>query len=131
MESMGIRYRPQTCVGTVVEDGIQKLLEDRPYGTGSYWKSILKSSRAKNPCTLTVLGNTTRVHSYLMKLSRGLNSAMSRKYNGYMTKDISENTAPDHEDCVASMEECMNIRDTYEPRNGRNDVEGVYFDESY
>ena len=129
MEGMGIRYRPQTSVGTVVEDSIQTLIGSRSYGAGSYWKSILGPFPQKNPCTLTVLGNTTRVYRHLSSLSIDFSSSMSRKYNGYMSKDVSGNIAPEHEDCVDSMEQCMNLRDVYEPPMGGDDAEGVYFED--
>jgi hypothetical protein len=46
-----------------------------------------------------------------------------------MAKDVLGNIAPEHEDCVDSMEQCMNLRDIYEPPIGGDDVEGVYFED--
>jgi len=141
MEGMGVRYRPETSVGTVVQQGIADLIGSRSYGAGSYWKTILRGSSnsgvgstkddSDNVPILAVLGNTTRVHSHLNETGASLKDALSRKYTGYMTRDIMAGIVPEREDCTDALEHCMDLRDIYEPPMGGGvDEEGVYFDDN-
>jgi len=138
MEGMGIRYRPETCVGTVVNQSLTDLIGSRPYGAGSYWKTVLRGHHGRGVSTtpsavpiLTVLGNTTRVHSHLHSRARGMKDSLSSKYSGYRRKDCTAGIIPESEDCTEAMEVCDSLRDLYEPLMGGADEETeVYFEDN-
>jgi len=138
MEGMGIRYRPETCVGTVVNQSLNDLIGSRAYGAGSYWKTVLRNGRGVSTTTpavpiLTVLGNTTRSHSHLHSRARGMKDSLSAKYSGYRRKDCTAGIIPELEDCTEAMEVCDSLRDLYEPLMGGagdEEMEGAYFEDN-
>ena len=131
MEGMAIRYRPQCSVATVVGQSFSALTGSRAQAAGSYWSNIL-GPQAATAQTLTMLGNTTRVHSHLQTTAGGLKSALSRKYAGYLSRDGMSGLAPEGEDCQDAMEACLTLRDVYEPPSMGcdNEDEGLYFEDN-
>jgi len=130
MEGMGIRYRPQSSVGTTVRQSLNDLTGSQSYAAGSYWKSIFNGNSESIPI-LSVLGNTTRVHSHLNTTAKNISQALSRKYQGYLTRDSMIGIVPEKEDCTDAMEQCLDLRDTYEPSMLFDDEhEGVFFEDN-
>ncbi len=131
MEGMAISYRPQSSVATVVGQSFDALTGHRSHSAGSYWSSIL-GPEAHVAQTVTMLGNTTRVHHHLQTTAIGLKNALSRKYAGYLTRDGMSGLAPEGEDCEDAMEACLTLRDVYEPASMMfdSDEEGIYFDDN-
>ena len=66
MESMGIRYKPATCLGTVADQSVKILTATRGYGAGFYWYSIFGSS----------IGNI-RSYFYLRSTAKGITNSLS------------------------------------------------------
>merc|ERR550539_227400 len=126
MEGMGIRYRPQSSVSTVVRQSVNRLTGSQSYAAGTYWKSIFGKD-INNTQVLSVVGNTTRIHSHLNTTAKSMNEALSRKYQGYLSRDCMAGLVPEREDCTDAVEHCMNLRDTYEPPMMFDDDEGSYF----
>jgi hypothetical protein len=129
MEGMGIRYRPQTSISTVVAQPLDVLTGYGVDPSGLYWRSIFGPS-IKTTQELTILSNSTRVHSHLNHISDSFKSALSRKYSGYLQRDVVSGLAPDSEDCTDALETCMAYRDVYEPRMNFSDDEGGYFSDN-
>jgi len=132
MEGVGIRYRPQRSIATVVGQSLDSLTGSgsRAYAAGSYWKTVL-GPKANTTQVLSVLGNTTRIHSYLKSTASGLSSALSRKYSGYLSRDGMSGLAPEKEDCSDAVESCLSLRDIYESSMGFDeDDEGMYFSDN-
>ena len=145
MEGMGLRYRPEVSVGTVVRQSIRGLTGNAGYAAGAYWKSILGSpgtttdgqpsdidSYISAPI-LSVLGNSTRVYPHLSNTSTNFAAALSRRYAGYMSRDSMAGLAPEGEDAEEAVEAIYEMRDAYEPPLGSgllDDDEGDYFSEN-
>lgn len=129
MEGMAIRYRPQCSMASVVGQSVHALTGSRAGSAGLYWNSII--GKTETAQTLTVLGNSTRIHSHLRTTATGLTSALSRKYAGYLSRDGMSGLAPEGEDCTDAMEACLSLRDVYEPSSMRfdSDEEGDYFED--
>ena len=145
MEGMGIRYRPEVSVGTVVRQSIRGLTGNAGYAAGAYWKSILGSTGSNhegqpsdvdayvNTPILSVLGNSTRIYPHLNATSTNFAAALSRRYAGYMSRDAMAGLAPEAEDTAEAVEACYEMRDAYEPPLGSgllDDDEGDYFSEN-
>ena len=129
MEGMGIRYRPQTSFATVTAQPLGALTGYGDYPSGMYWRSIFGAS-LKTVQELTVFGNSTRVHTHLSHISDSFRTALSRKYSGYLHRDVISGLAPESEDCTDALETCMAYRDVYEPRTNFSDDEGAYFSDN-
>ncbi len=131
MEGMGIRYRPQSSVGTVVRQSIYDLTSSKSYAAGTYWKSIF-NNQIQNVPVLTVLGNSTRSYSHLKTTANNISQSLSRKYQGYLSRDSTAGIVPEREDCTDALEHIMDLRDTYEPPMmfDDEDHEGTYFDDN-
>lgn len=132
MEGMGIQYRPQSSVSTIVNQSLSDLTSSHSYAAGTYWSSIFKccGSDIKNIPVLTVLGNSTRVHSHLNSSAKNMSQALSRKYQGYLSRDCMGGMVPEREDCTDALEKCLSLRDTYEPPMMFDEDEGSYFDDN-
>ena len=146
MEGMGLRYRPEVCVGTVVRQSIRGLTGNAGYAAGAYWKSILGSSGTTtengqssdidsyvSAPILSVLGNSTRIYPHLSSTSSNFAAALSRRYAGYMSRDSMAGLAPEGEDAEEAVEAIYEMRDAYEPPLGSgllDDDEGDYFSEN-
>jgi len=129
MEGMGITYRPQSSVSTTVGQSLENLTGLYPYAAGTYWKSIFGCGIDNVP-VLSVIGNSTRIHSHLNTTSKNMTLSLSRKYQGYLSRDSVMGMVPEREDCTDALEGCMSLRDTYEPPMMFDDEEGEYFDDN-
>mmetsp|Transcript_20045 Transcript_20045/g.25306 ORF Transcript_20045/g.25306 Transcript_20045/m.25306 type:complete len:131 (+) Transcript_20045:1-393(+) len=128
---MGIRYRPQSSVGTVLRQSIYDLTSSKSYAAGIYWKSIF-NGQIQNVPVLTVLGNSTRSYSHLKTTACNTSQSLSRKYQGYLSRDSMGGIVPEREDCTDALEHIMDLRDTYEPPMMFDDEghEGTYFEDN-
>ena len=104
MENMGIRYKPTTCLGTVVDQSVKTLSATRGYGAGSYWNSIFGSSIGKSVPSITVLGNSTRSYFYLRSTAKGITNSLSQKYSGNILRNVQAGIIPEKYDCIECME---------------------------
>ena len=104
MESMGIRYKPTTCLGTVVDQSVKTLSATRGYGAGSYWNSIFGSSIGKSVPSITVLGKSTRSYFYLRSIAKGITNSLSQKYSGKIVRNVQAGIIPEKYDCIECME---------------------------
>ena len=129
MEGMGIRLRPQSSVSTIVGQSLSDLTNSKSYAAGSYWKSIFSNGIQDVP-VLTIVGNSTRLHSHLNSTSKNMSQALSRRYQGYLSRDSMAGIVPEQEDCTDALEHCLNLRDTYEPPMMFDDEEGSYFEDN-
>ena len=125
MEGMGIKCRPEVCLGTVVNQSLQKLTENT--WVGSYWNNLMSSGDV-----VTTLSNSTKSYFQIHQTSTNLKDALSKKYRGYMSRDIMANIVPEYDDCTEALEHLQTLSDIYEPPNGTgfgSDHEGSYFDD--
>ena len=129
MEGMGIRLRPQSSVSTVVGQSLSDLTSSKSYAAGSYWKSIFNNGIQDVPI-LTITANSTRSHSHLNSTSKNMSQALSRRYQGYLSRDSMAGIVPEEEDCTDALEYCLNLRDTYEPPMMFDEEEGTYFEDN-
>jgi hypothetical protein len=126
MEGMGIRFRPESCLGVVVNQSFSELISGG-YAAGAYWKA--------NPhqAIVAVLSNSTRTYDYVKKVANDMKDNLTLlKYKGYHNRDVVNGILPDREDCFEAMEYCLGLRDTYHPPEGSglgDDEEGSYFDD--
>jgi len=128
MQGMGIRYRPESSIATVVNQNLSTLTGDG-YAAGSYWHSVWGSSAP----ALSVLGNSTRAYSHLHQISADIKQAMLPRYRGYYNRDVMNGILPEAEDCQEALAFSLDVRDLYQPPEGSGLVqneEGIYFDES-
>ena len=118
MEGMGIRYRPETAFGLVANQSLTRLTTaGHRHGAGSYWQ-FLFGSEAEVP-VLSVLGNTTRMYLHLQNVSNGFKTTLkSSKTKGYYQREVLSGTLPEMDDCDEALEQCLELRDVYEPPNG-------------
>jgi hypothetical protein len=128
MQGMGIRYRPESSMATVVNQSLSALTGNG-YAAGSYWQSVWGSSTP----VLSVLGNSTRVYPHLHQISDDMKQAMLPRFRGYYNRDVTNGLLPEAEDCQEALAYCLDVRDLYRPPQGSGlavDEEGTYFDES-
>jgi hypothetical protein len=118
VQGMGVRYRPERSMCTVLNQTITSLTH-RGYGAGSYWKSLMPNQKP----VVSVLGNSTRVYPYLNETASNMKLVMGHRYRGYYNRDVSNGVVPEAEDCHEALENCFNIRDTYQPPDGSGLVE--------
>ena len=126
MESMGVRYRPEVSMGTVTVTSIRTLISGG-YGAGSYWKSLVPPETP----VLAVLSNSSRSYSYLHHVACEMKRGLSRKFHGYVGRDVMQKILPEAEDCQEALEYSFDLRDIYHPPDGSGlgeDEEGNYFD---
>jgi len=154
MESMGVRYRPEVSLGSVVRDSVSDLTE-----VGSYWRTIFADRRlstvaaeregnvstqttqqppqklsprdiASHTSVLSVLGNSTRSYPRINSISTGfIDSLHSRSNRGYLSRDVMSGIMPEQDDCEEALEYCQELVDVYEPPLGSGLVDGE--DENY
>ena len=128
IEGMGIRYRPERSIATVLNQSLGQLTfghEGRNYGAGIYWKHILP--REDTP-VVAVLGNSTRAYTPLNEIATDMKVAMKApRYRGFYNRDVINGVLPELEDCEEALEACWNKRDVYEPPLGS----GLGPDEDY
>lgn len=142
VEGMGIRYRPERSMCTVVNQSFAQLTQGG-YGAGMYWETILappkldgdsKTDSVASPPVLAVLGNTTRIYPQLHEVADNLKKAMGRssRFRGLYNRDVMNGVLPEEGDCEEAMASCLDIRDIYQPPDGSglvDDNESSFFDD--
>jgi hypothetical protein len=140
MESMGIRYRPEQTLCTVLDQSYEDLL----HTNGSYWKYIFRGCGIASKASLqpygnlSVLGNTTRIYPYLVQTASNAQQIISPRNKKSMDRsiynhDVTMGIVPEMDDYNEAVTTCLDIRDSYEPPHGSGlivDEEGEYFDMS-
>lgn len=118
MEGMGIRYRPETAFGLVTNQNLAQLTTTgHRYGAGSYWQYLLGSGTGMP--VVSVLGNSTRMYPHLHTIAGELkNTLKSSKTKGFYQREVTNGTLPEVDDCDEALEQCLDLRDVYEPPNG-------------
>lgn len=118
IQGMGITHRPERSVATIGSQTVGRLTFGNftSGGAGAYWKSILQSN-LEQP-TMAVLGNSTRVFSYLDQVASDMKLVLTPRFRGYIQRDNMNGVLPEAEDCHAALEECFNLRDAYHPPDG-------------
>jgi hypothetical protein len=145
MEGMGIRYRPEQAVGSVVaRQSLNDVFKDSAVGT--YWKAMLKNKNAaagalptstdeaSDPPVLSVLGNSTRSHSFLSNLAAqmrevaapggrgpGGSTSFTSVRHGWFLRDVALGLLPEEDDCLEALSHCLDVRDRYRPPNRAHD----------
>lgn len=118
VQGMGIRYRPERSMCTVLDQTISALTQNG-YGAGAYWKSLILNQEPM----VSVLGNSTRTYPYLNQTASDMKLVMGHRYRGYYNRDVMNGVLPEAEDCHEALESCYNIRDIYQPPDGSGLVE--------
>jgi hypothetical protein len=118
VQGMGIRYRPERSMCTVLDQTIGNLTRSG-YGAGAYWRSLV----GKDVPVVSVLGNTTRVYPLLDQKSSKMKMVLGHRYRGYYNRDVMNGVLPEAEDCQEALENCFNVRDAYLPPEGSGLVE--------
>ena len=113
---MGIRYRPERSVCTVLNQTVGRLTRSGG-GAGSYWGKVLGSSDSTKPLVAAV-GNTTRVYPLLDKVSSDFRSVLGPRYRGYYQRDLVSGALPEIDDCEEALAKCFDVRDAYHPPDG-------------
>jgi hypothetical protein len=129
VEGMGIRYRPERSMCTVLNQSLPELTSGG-YGAGAYWESILTSSTTQKATpVLAVLGNTTRVYPYLDQVTTDMKQVLAQRFRGYYNRDVLNGILPEVEDCQQVLADCLDVRDVYQPPESSGlvaDTEGDY-----
>jgi hypothetical protein len=118
---MGIRYRPERSMATILDQTLGRLTFAQDgggslYGAGIYWKHLLPS--VDTP-VVAVLGNTTRAFGLLNRIATDVKSTIrSSKFHGYVTRDVMNGVLPELDDCEEALEGCWDKRDLYHPPEG-------------
>ena len=121
IEGMGIRYRPERSIATVLNQSLGEMTFGSEgggsnYGAGIYWKHIMP--QVDTP-VLSVLGNSTRAYTPLNEIATDMKVAMkTTRYRGFYNRDVVNSVLPELEDCEEALEACWNKRDVYEPPSG-------------
>lgn len=112
MQGMGIRFRPEQSVATVLDQSLASVTEDG-YGAGSYWRRL-----GKNQSVLSVVGNTTRFYPRAHTMACHLKTALSSHSRGFYNRDVSSGLLPEIEDCQETLSSLWDLRDLYQPPDG-------------
>eukprot|EP00536_Pseudo-nitzschia_multiseries_P007012 jgi/Psemu1/16628/gm1.16628_g len=121
VQGMGIQYRPERSMATVLNQSLKQLTfgaegGGSTYAAGIYWKHVLP--KAEVP-VVAVLGNTTRAFASLDKTASDMKAVMrTPRFRGYYNRDVSNGVLPEMEDCDEALEACFNKRDVYRPPSG-------------
>mmetsp|Transcript_26989 Transcript_26989/g.64431 ORF Transcript_26989/g.64431 Transcript_26989/m.64431 type:complete len:818 (+) Transcript_26989:144-2597(+) len=118
IQGMGIRYRPQRSMVTLVDQSIGSLTFDGDgsgYGAGVYWKNLLSSGDCP---VVSVVGNTTRSYVSLRATATNMRTSMGPRSRGYMNRDIMNGILPEKEDCEEALSRVWTLCDTYAPPSG-------------
>lgn len=114
VQGMGIQYRPERSMSTVLGQTLGQLTQQGGYGAGAYWKSLV----ALEQPGVAVLGNSTRAYSNLDKTAKDMEFVLSSRYRGYYQRDVMNGLLPEAEDCNEALEGCWDLRDVYSPPDG-------------
>lgn len=109
VEGMGIRYRPERSMCTVLNQSLSHLTRGG-YGAGAYWESLHHEAPV-----LAVLGNTTRAYPYLNQVATDMKLIFGLRHRGYINRDVLSGVLPETEDCEEALAGCFDIRDSYHP----------------
>ena len=112
MQGMGIRYRPEQAVSTILNQSIATVT-NTGYGAGSYWKSVWGDRPV-----LSVVGNTTRIYPTLHNAATNLKTALSPRSRGFYNRDVANGILPEMEDCQECLSSLWDLRDLYHPPEG-------------
>mmetsp|Transcript_26983 Transcript_26983/g.64414 ORF Transcript_26983/g.64414 Transcript_26983/m.64414 type:complete len:816 (+) Transcript_26983:132-2579(+) len=118
IQSMGIRYRPERSMATLLDQSIGSLTFDGDgsgYGAGVYWKNLLSSVDCP---VVSVVGNTTRSYVSLRATATNMKTSMGPRNRGYMNRDIMNGILPEKEDCEEALSRVWDLCDTYAPPSG-------------
>ncbi len=120
IEGMGIQYRPERSIATVLNQSLGHMTfgieGGGNYGAGVYWKHIIP--QVDTP-VLAVLGNSTRAYTALNEIATDMKDGMKYGCNrGFYNRDVSNGVLPELEDCEEALEACWNKRDVYMPPSG-------------
>jgi hypothetical protein len=114
IQGMGIRYRPERSMCTVLDQTVGQLTRSGAGGAGAYWSRVIG---AEAP-VVAVVGNTTRIHPHLERISAELKTVLGPRYRGYYQRDLVSGILPELEDCEEAVAHCLDIRDAYQPPDG-------------
>ena len=136
-EGMGVSYRPERSICTVLNQSCSKLVQGG-YGAGTYWETILGSSASQSepPSVVSALGNTTRIYPHLQQVTSDLKLSLGRssRLRGFYNRDVMNGMLPEEEDCEEALAKCYDIRDVYHPPDGSGlfgDNESNFYDDAY
>ena len=120
IEGMGIQYRPERSIATVLNQSLGHMTFGSEgggnYGAGVYWKHIMP--QVDTP-VLAVLGNSTRAYTALNEIATDMKDGMKNGCNrGFYNRDVSNGVLPELEDSEEAIEACWNKRDVYMPPSG-------------
>jgi hypothetical protein len=112
MEGIGIRFRPEQSLATIVHQSLYRLTDDG-YSAGSYWKSLYNLKPQTD--VLAVLGNSTRSFPYLRANCTEMKTVFSPSYKGLYNRDVATGLLPELEDAEHALSTVYHLRDTYKP----------------
>jgi hypothetical protein len=118
MQGMGIRYRPERSMATVLNQTLGQLTfgdngGGGNYAAGVYWKYVLP--QVDTP-VVAVLGNTTRAFVTLNQIATDMKMTMrNSRFRGYYNRDNISGLLPDLDDCEEALEGCWSKSDLYYP----------------
>jgi hypothetical protein len=114
VQGMGIQYRAERSMCTVVNQTVGQLTRIGGYGAGAYWKKLI----AKDTPVVAVLGNTSRPYSHLRTMATDMKAVLGARYRGYHQRDVSLGVLPEVEDCQEALANCWDLVDVYQPPDG-------------
>lgn len=114
MQGMGIRFRPEQSVATVLDQSLAAVTAGG-YGAGAYWKSLGVVGRRP---VLAVVGNTTRFYRRGHAVAERLETALSSRYRGFFDRDVTDGVLPEADDCREALSSMWDLRDAYQPPDG-------------
>lgn len=127
VQGMGIQYRPERSMSTVVGQTLGQLTQSNGYGAGAYWKSLI----GKDQPVVAVLGNSTRSYGYLYQVASDMKLVLGPRYRGFYQRDVMNGALPEAEECTESLQGCWDLCDIYHPPAGSglgNDDDDVDID---
>jgi len=120
IQGMGIQYRPERSMATVLNQSLGQMTfgnkDGSNYAAGIYWKQIIP--QVDTPI-LAVLGNSTRAYASLNKIATDMQEAIKpNRFRGYYSRDVLNGVLPELEDCEEAVEGCWSKCDVYQPPSG-------------
>ena len=124
VEGMGVRYRPERSMSTVLDQSFSQLVGDG-YGSEVYWDEA--SLYNKQAPVMAVLGNTTRMHPFTDQIALDMKRVFSLNFRGLYNRDVMHGVLPEIEDAQEALSRCYDVRDSYHPP-GYDDDDDVDID---
>lgn len=118
IQGMGVRYRPERSMATLVDQSLGQLSfggDGAGYGAGVYWKRLLPPVDCP---VVSVVGNTTRSYVSLRTMATDMKTSMGRRSSGYVNRDVMNGILPEREDCEEALARVWDLCDAYIPPNG-------------